>query len=181
MQTDPIGYEDQMNLYAYVHNDPLNYIDPTGKVAILAPAIPWIVGGGKKLLFWASAGAAGYGASEAYNAYNESSDNSSRPSHGLPVQEGATVERPGRTGSRDQISGKVGGVNEANTDFDNSVDPDTVVDRGDGVRTGRTPNGDNITVRPGSRSGEPTVEVTRGSGKERDTDKFRYRPPREGN
>ena len=39
LQPDPMGYRDASNLFAYAHHDPVNFVDPTGELAIIAGLI----------------------------------------------------------------------------------------------------------------------------------------------
>jgi RHS repeat-associated protein len=49
LQTDPVGYKDDLDLYTYVGNDPTDKADPTGKSTVsvgldVGAATPWIGG-----------------------------------------------------------------------------------------------------------------------------------------
>lgn len=86
----------------------------------------------------------------------------------VDIHDGAT---PGRdTKGRTKQYEKSGGLDKANQDFDAEVDPNTIVDRGGGVRTGQTRDGRKINIRPKSSDGRPTVEIQDGKTRE----KFRY-------
>ncbi len=53
LQPDPIGLDGGPNVYSYVGQDPLNYVDPSGELAWLIPVVrygvPALVGGGIEL------------------------------------------------------------------------------------------------------------------------------------
>ncbi|MCP4600000.1 MAG: hypothetical protein GY847_05585, partial [Proteobacteria bacterium] len=71
---------------------------------------------------------------------------------------------PGRkTSGKTKQYEKEGGVREANEDFDSIVVQESIKPREDGIRTGMTPDGRSVIVRPDSTEGRPTLEIQEGN------------------
>jgi RHS repeat-associated protein len=100
MQTDPIGYDDDNNLYAYVGNDPLNKTDPTGNFAWFVPAVIACFES-QACTLGALTFAAAIGIT-ANNAYNESAESGESQSDGTDSENPDSV--PGAVDLADDLA-----------------------------------------------------------------------------